>query len=81
MLPGSSGLAGSVAKRENVPPTTDTPKNCLPFYGNQIPLLKSIIASYRAVPRYPLFATLVMLAAYNGHRDIVRYLRAAGAAK
>ena len=49
---------GSVAKRENVPPTIDTPKNCLPFYKNQIPLHKLIIASYRAVPRYPLFATL-----------------------
>ena len=52
-------VRSSVAKRENVPPTTDTPKNCLPFYGNQIPLHKSLIASYRAVPRYLLFATLV----------------------
>ena len=48
----------SVAKRENVPPTIDTPKNCLPFYKNQTPLHKLIIASYQAVPRYPLFATL-----------------------
>ena len=54
----SFGTRFSVAKRENVPPTTDTPKNCLPFYINQIPSLKSIIASYRAVPQYPLFATL-----------------------
>ena len=54
-------VTASVAKRENVPPTTDTPKNCLPFYRNQTPIHKLIIASYRAVPRYPLFATLSSL--------------------
>ena len=48
----------SVAKRENVPPTTDTPKNCLPFYKNQNPLHKLIITSYRAVLPYPLFTTM-----------------------
>ena len=48
-------MIDSVAKRENVPPTIDTPKNCLPFYKNQTPLHKLIIASYCAVPRYPLF--------------------------
>ena len=33
-------------KNENVPPTTDAPKSCLPFYINQIPLYELIIASY-----------------------------------
>ena len=46
----------SVAKSENVPPTIDTPKNCLPFYRYQTPLHKLIIASYRpcgtAVPSF-----------------------------
>ena len=36
----------------------DPPKNCLPFYRNQIRLYKSLIASYHGVLRYPLFATL-----------------------
>ena len=55
----------SVAKRVNVPPTIDTPKNCLPFYKNQTPLHKLIIASYCAVPRYPLFATLSLMLNVN----------------
>ena len=36
---------GSVAKRENVPFTSDAPKNCHPFYRNQILFYESIIAS------------------------------------
>ena len=33
-------------KNENVSPTTDAPKSCLPFYINQIPLYELMIASY-----------------------------------